>query len=256
MLIVMKADHALKSGRIARKGESVDLPDAEAYKVVHAGAATPPVRYRVACETLLVGSRNCVRDDLVDVPAGTYDPARFHQLVAVVPSEEFARFDGSGVLTWAAGAPTFAPPDLAVEMVEKGGRYATQKEADALVWPEPHPSACRRKVLLGEIPAPVGPSKKVCFRVATEHASGVVVQPGDVLEVPVDEADALIKAGNAEPTVKVRVACDIAIVGGVNYSRGDVVEVGSRAAQDPDRFEPLDGRKPDDGPVPSNRFGS
>ena len=256
MLIVMKADHALKSGRIARKGESVDLPDAEAYKVVHAGAATPPVRYRVACESLLVGSRNCVRDELVDVPAEAYDPERFHQAVAVVPGEDFVLFDGDN-RSWPAGVPTLAPPALAVQMVEKGGRYATRKEADALAWPEPHPSSVRRTIRqASDIPAPAGPSKKVCFLTLTEHDSGFVAQAGDVLEVPVDEADALIKAGRAEPLVKVRVACDVVIVGDVNYVRGDVVEVGRETAEDPDRFEPLDGPKPKARPVPSNRFGS
>lgn len=256
MLIKLKADRALKSGRIARAGDVVDLPDKEAYAVVWAGDAAPPVRLRVACKEALVGTVNHVRGDYVDLPGDPRDPSRFYDASAVVPIAETSHFDGAATVSFAAGEAILVPPLLAAELVAAGGRWATKAEADALDWPEPPAESNGRTTYAEHLATVEGPTKKVSFRTATFHGLGVVAQAGEILEVPVDQADVLIRERHAEDVVQARVVHDGLIVNGVVCSAGDVVTVGKTLAEDADRFEPLDGAARRPAYKPATRFGS
>ncbi len=233
MFITMKSDRSLGDGRSVQRGDVLELPDAYAYELVWAGHAAPGVRARVAPETLFVGSRNCVRGDLVDLPGAPSDRGRFYPQLAVVPAAAYPLSGPSVGMSYPSGAVAFAPAATAVEIVSLGGRWASQAEADAYDWPE--------SLLRDDLP-----TRLVAVPSGVILGDGRVTTQSVVVAVPLDEADRLIGDESAEPyeesaTVGVRVACDNLLVGTTNYTRGDVVDVPRDAAADVARFEPIDG---------------
>lgn len=232
MFITMKADRSLGDGRSVRRGDVLELPDADAYGLVWAGHATPGVRVRIACATLLVGARNRVRGDMVDYPGDPNDPGRFYPQVAVVPNANYPLSGLSAGMSYPSGTVAFVPAATAVAIVSIGGRYATQGEADAYDWPDSLLQADR-------------PTRLVSVPSGVDLVDGSVTTQDVVVAVPLDEADRLIGADSADPyteppTVAVRVACDLLLLGATNYKRGDVVQVPREMAGDAARFELID----------------
>lgn len=140
MLVRFASAATLSGGETIKPGEFREVPDAEAYPLIHTGKAVPPFRVRLRSDGL-IGSTHVAGGTTVDYPGPEPfhgwpgpppDNDKFDARSAIVPKESGSTYGGKINHAWTADVPILLPAELARRLVVVGARFATEAEAAPL----------------------------------------------------------------------------------------------------------------------------